>query len=460
MRLKWLGGALLLFGMLLLNPEPSPGQPGGGGFKRGGPPDPEKMFGFLAKGGDSIDFSRMDPDQKRFAQGMLSRFGMPAPTDNTVITKAQFVESFNQVMAAKGMTPGSSSPGGPNGSMGGQPGGGFGGPGGGGPGGGFGGPGGGFGGPGGAGGFGGPGGGFGGPGGGFGGPGGGRGPRGPGGPGGGMSDADLERRFAEYDQNKDGRLSLEEASDRMKPSFKEIDANGDGSIDLSEYKGYIARRFGGGPGGGGPGGGPPGGGSWNGGNNNWGNGPGWGGGPPGGPGGGGWGGGPSNGGDAHRDEKKEENVFAIRYGKLPPGLPDWFTELDTDKDGQIGLYEWRAAGKDTKEFMAMDLDHDGLLAPQELLRYNARKAEDDRLTAIEEGIAPPKGGNSRTADASAGPGGRGGRGGPGGGPPGGGRGMWGGSSGDGNGPGKGMGPRNSGPGGGRGPRGNGGGGTR
>jgi hypothetical protein len=68
---------------------------------------------------------------------------------------------------------------------------------------------------------------------------------------------------------------------------------------------------------------------------------------------------------------------AARPGQSADGpgrLPEWFTRLDTDEDGQVGLYEWRAAGKPIDEFMAMDLDGDGLLTPDEYLRY-ARQAE-------------------------------------------------------------------------------------
>jgi hypothetical protein len=50
-----------------------------------------------------------------------------------------------------------------------------------------------------------------------------------------------------------------------------------------------------------------------------------------------------------------------------------------------------------KEFLTMDLDADGLLAPQEMLRYSAIKAEKDRLLAAEaaeEGLEVPGSGNN------------------------------------------------------------------
>jgi Ca2+-binding EF-hand superfamily protein len=426
MRLRWLGSACFLLAVLMLNVEPAPGQPGGkgskgsrGGFPGGGAaptpgggapsapggttpggfpggggfpgrtpgggfpggggttpgggppgggfgraPDPERAFSFYSQNTDVIDLGKMTPDMRNIARRGLERSGLTNLPDNAVITKPQFVEAYNRAQAARATTPGGPPPGGFGGPPGGgttfqvQPGGGM--------------PPGGFGsrGPGGPGG----------PGGGPGGPGG-----GPGGPGGsrGMSPEEIERRFHEYDANRDGKVSFDELSDRssLKGSFKDFDTNKDGYIDLAEYKAYIAVRLGGTPGDpsatpGGPGyvpGGPP---------------------------------------DGRRDGRPPEAVIpvAIRFGKLPQGLPDWFVEYDTDKDGQVGLYEWRAAGKDMKEFLTMDLDGDGLLAPQELIRYTAIKADQDKLVAAEEGIEAPKTG-TRGSGGSRGFGGPGGFGG-------------------------------------------------
>jgi EF hand len=65
---------------------------------------------------------------------------------------------------------------------------------------------------------------------------------------------------------------------------------------------------------------------------------------------------------------------ALPAGKLPP-LPDWFKQLDTDGDGQIGLYEWKAAGRPLAEFLAMDRNGDGYLEPAEVQAYLAEKAK-------------------------------------------------------------------------------------
>jgi Ca2+-binding EF-hand superfamily protein len=67
---------------------------------------------------------------------------------------------------------------------------------------------------------------------------------------------------------------------------------------------------------------------------------------------------------------------AIRYGKLPPGLPDWFTTFDTDRDGQIGLYEWRAERRPVEEFTEIDRNGDFLITPDEMLRFLAEKAKE------------------------------------------------------------------------------------
>jgi hypothetical protein len=67
------------------------------------------------------------------------------------------------------------------------------------------------------------------------------------------------------------------------------------------------------------------------------------------------------------DERKPPVVY--RPGKLPKELPSWFSQYDTDQDGQIGLYEWRASGKSLQEFDEIDHNRDGFLTVDEVLRY-------------------------------------------------------------------------------------------
>jgi len=57
-----------------------------------------------------------------------------------------------------------------------------------------------------------------------------------------------------------------------------------------------------------------------------------------------------------------------RTGKLPPNLPVWFKQIDLDGDGQVSLFEWQKAGKDIEEFIKLDLNDDGFLTVEEVLR--------------------------------------------------------------------------------------------
>jgi Ca2+-binding EF-hand superfamily protein len=55
------------------------------------------------------------------------------------------------------------------------------------------------------------------------------------------------------------------------------------------------------------------------------------------------------------------------------GMPEWFALLDTDKDKQVSLFEWRDGNRPTEVFREMDLDGDGLLTKDEYLRYRKKK---------------------------------------------------------------------------------------
>ena len=52
---------------------------------------------------------------------------------------------------------------------------------------------------------------------------------------------------------------------------------------------------------------------------------------------------------------------------MKPNLPDWFTRFDLDRDGQVGLYEWKKMKGPTADFLAMDRNHDGFVTADELL---------------------------------------------------------------------------------------------
>jgi hypothetical protein len=67
-------------------------------------------------------------------------------------------------------------------------------------------------------------------------------------------------------------------------------------------------------------------------------------------------------------EEEEKRPTVHRPGKLPKGLPDWFAKLDSDGDGQVALYEWKASGRSLDEFRKLDRNGDGFITVEEALR--------------------------------------------------------------------------------------------
>ncbi len=345
-QMKWVLFPVLVTGLILLSADEGQGQPpsggggrgsfGGGGFG-GGPPDPDQIWGFMSQGKDSIDLNT-NPRMK----SSMEKNGDPIPA-NGILTKDQFKANYARRVAQGGGTGGRGgsqfTPGAAPSAVPGQP-----------------------------------------------------------VMGGAAGGTDfMDSRFKEMDKNKDGFVTMDEASDRMKPMFAQFDTNGDGKVDATEYKTAMSQRFAGGGGIGAPGG--PGGGmavppqEFN---------------PT-----------PSGGG-RNRDRAEEEDTSRVsvsRFGKLPKGVPGFFTEMDDDRDGMIGLYEWRRHGRKSADFVEMDLNADGYLTADEWLRFNRIDIEKRDQESLAEkspaergtrGSGPPSGGN-RTGSDKSDKGGKGGK---------------------------------------------------
>lgn len=140
--------------------------------------------------------------------------------------------------------------------------------------------------------------------------------------------AEAWKLFRSLDRDGSGFLEPDEWGDRLRAAAPRVDTNRDGRIDPEEYSAYLTGRV-----------------AWV----------------------------IENGPDAPPpptpQEPVEERRVAVRFGKLPVGLPAWFEELDADRDGQISLYEWRTSGRTIAEFAEYDLNGDGLLPPDEFLHY-------------------------------------------------------------------------------------------
>jgi Ca2+-binding EF-hand superfamily protein len=75
------------------------------------------------------------------------------------------------------------------------------------------------------------------------------------------------------------------------------------------------------------------------------------------------------------DDDLPPRPVMIRAGNLPKELPPWFVERDTNRDGQVSLAEWFRAGRRVEEFQEVDSNDDGLLTPEEVLRWMSWKAK-------------------------------------------------------------------------------------
>jgi Ca2+-binding EF-hand superfamily protein len=164
-----------------------------------------------------------------------------------------------------------------------------------------------------------------------------------------------EKLFGKLDLNADGRLETTELTDSLRSERFRWDANRDGSIDLREFFAYYQGRL-----------------RWladevAAGRIDL---------------------GLKRGGPVIQIEDEDARPNVYRAGKLPRGLPSWFESLDFDKDGQIGLYEWRRAGKALNEFGALDRNDDGLITPEEALRYLAHNQNGNGFASAADRAMP------------------------------------------------------------------------
>jgi hypothetical protein len=206
--------------------------------------------------------------------------------------------------------------------------------------------------------------------------------------------------FNRMDADQDGLLQFQEmSSDRLRENWKQHDSNNDGAISLDEFRAFMqdmaAQR------------------AESGGNF---------------PRGSSSDGLPGIDGRPAVEEIRKPVVY--RVGQLPKNIPDWFEQLDNDRDGQVGMYEWVKGGKTVDEFPRYDRNDDGFLTVEEVMSDVRAQSRQPGDTTSNYGRADNTGpGGGRGGMGFGGPGfggrGRGGFGGPSGenmGGPGGGRG--------------------------------------
>lgn len=90
------------------------------------------------------------------------------------------------------------------------------------------------------------------------------------------------------------------------------------------------------------------------------------------------------------EDDLDQRPTVFRAGNLPKGLPQWFAELDTDKDGQVALWEWRRGGKPIEEFSAWDRNEDGFITAEEVLRNmdQERAAASKKIGSVASASSP------------------------------------------------------------------------
>jgi hypothetical protein len=128
--------------------------------------------------------------------------------------------------------------------------------------------------------------------------------------------------------------------------------------------------------------------------------------------GGGWPGGNGQGGESGGDRDRERNSGDARGSstakterkprpRYTVDLPELFDSVDSDQDGQLGLYEWKKSKRGLADFRKIDSDSDGFLTPAELVRAESIPAPNTSNIAAVKPAAPVEGSTPATTPESA-----------------------------------------------------------
>ena len=118
----------------------------------------------------------------------------------------------------------------------------------------------------------------------------------------------------------------------------------------------------------------------------------------------GGGSGSGRGNDSRSDNRGGSSAFRARTKeRMTVDLPPKYSELDIDYDGQIGLYEWITARRESlAQFDQMDMNFDGILTPSELLVYDEVIASGSpKVTSYKRERITIVGGSSTRSSGSA-----------------------------------------------------------
>lgn len=152
--------------------------------------------------------------------------------------------------------------------------------------------------------------------------------------------AAAEELFRSLDLNGDGVLDDDEMTTLLRLERGKWDANKDGTIDLDEFLKYFRARV--------------------------------------------------------EQMQTGSGTRPVRTATRADRLSRWFREMDTDNDGQIALFEWKAAGRSVEEFRRLDSNGDGFLTLDEVRSSAA-------LEATRAGTASPSlASRTETGQGSAG----------------------------------------------------------